>query len=181
MKPSRMTAVTLKGILITVIVLLIILAGVGFYFAQSWLNTLAISVSHTVASSATSANSIQSLQKLKTELATEQDIITKTNNLFASTNTYQTQAVQDLIAYAADTGITISNYSFPAITATSATSSAPSTQVTVTLTSPLSYTNLLKFMNDIESNLPKMQITTIDLTRVAGDSNSVGVSQLTIA
>lgn len=181
MKKSKMNAVTLKGILITIIILLIVLAGVGFYFAQSWLNTLAISVSHTVASSATSDSSVQSLQKLQSELATQQDIITKTNNLITSTDTYQTQAVQDLIAYAAATGITISNYSFPAVTATTATNATPTTQVTVTLTSPVSYNNLLRFMNDIEGNLPKMQIVMINLARIDGDSSSVSVSQLTVA
>jgi hypothetical protein len=181
MKKSKMNAVTLRGILVTVIVLLIILAGVGFYFAENWLSSLAISVSHTVASSATSDNSVQSLQKLQSELAGEQDIITKTNSLITSTSTYQTQAVQDLIAYAAATGITISNYSFPAVAAATPTNTIPSTQVSVTLTSPISYISLLKFMNDIESNLPKMQIITINLARIDGDSSSVSVSELTIA
>lgn len=181
MKKSKMTAVTLRGILATVIVLLIILSGVGFYFAQNWLSTLAVSVSHTVADSTSSGSSVQSLQKLQSELATQQDIITKTNALMTSTGTYQTQAVQDLITYAHATGITISNYSFPATPAGAPASTAPSTQVTVTLTSPLPYNNLLRFMNDIESNLPKMQITSINLTRVDGDNTSVGVSQLTIA
>lgn len=193
MKKSKMSAVTLRGILATMIVLLIILSGVGFYFAQSWLSTQAIAVSHKVADSTSSGTSVPSLQKLKTELASEQDIITKTNALMTPASTYQTQAVQDLITYANVTGITISNYSFPATAASGATpttpatttaataNAGPSTQVTATLTSPLPYTNLLKFMYDIETNLPKMQITSIDLTRVDGNSNSVGVSQLTIA
>jgi hypothetical protein len=183
MSKSKLNAVTLRGILSTGVVLLIALASVGFYFAHNWLQEMAVSVSHSVAQSATTDNSVQALQKLQEELSTRQDIITKTNSIFTSTTTYQTQAVQDLIAYAAASGITISNYSFPAPGASSSAtaSSIPSTLVTITLTSPVSYTNLLKFMTLVEGNLPKMQITSINIGRIAGDSESVKIDQLTVA
>ncbi len=178
---TKLDAVALRGILGTTIVLLILLAGVGFYFAQDWLHKLAVDVSHTVAESTTSDSSVQSLQKLQQELSSRQDIITKTNSIVTSTNTYQTQAVQDLIAYATAAGINISSYSFPTPTATSAGSTTPLTQVTVTLTSPVNYTSLLKFMSAIEGNLPKMQITSINLGRLASDNSSVRIDQLTVA
>lgn len=186
MKKSKMSAVALRRTLGTIIVLLILLAGVGFYFAQSWLNTLAISVSHTVADSKSSDTGLQSLQQLQQKLANQQDIITKTNSIITSSSNYQTQAVQDLITYAAASGVTISNYSFPTPAATSATSSpaaasVPSTQVTVTLTSPVAYTSLLKFMTLIEGNLPKMQITSVNISRISGDNTSVKIDQLTVA
>jgi hypothetical protein len=182
MKKSKMNAVTLRGVLVTIIVLLIVLAGVGFYFTQSWLDSLAVSVSHTVADSKSSDSGLQSLQKLQEELASRQDIITKTNSIFTSTSSFQTQAVQDLIAYAAASGITISNYAFPAPASTSpATASIPTTQVTVTLTSPVNYTSLLKFMTAIEGNLPKMQIIGINVGRISGDDTSVRIDQLTVA
>lgn len=178
---SKINAVTVRGILSTGLVLLIVMAGVGFYFAQNWLQEMAISVSHTVAQSTTSDKSVQDLKQLQDELATRQDIITKTNSIFTSTATYQTQAVEDLIAYATSSGITISNYSFPAPTASTAASSTPTTLVTITLTSPVSYTSLLKFMSLIEGNLPKMQITSINLGRIVGDNEAVKIDQLTVA
>lgn len=183
MSTSKLNAVTLRGILGTGVVLLIALAAVGFYFAHNWLQEMAVSVSHSVAQSATTDNSVQGLQKLQEELSTRQDIITKANSIFTSTATYQTQAVQDLTAYAETSGITISNYSFPASVASSSTAatSIPSTLVTITLKSPVSYTNLLKFMTLIEGNLPKMQITSINLARIAGDNESVKIDQLTVA
>lgn len=181
MKKSKMNSITLRRTLGTAIVILILLAGVGFYFAQSWLNTLAISVSHTVAESQSSDTGLQSLQRLQQELASRQDIITKTNSIFTSNSTYQTQAVQDLIAYAASSGITISDYSFPTAAASTTTTSVPTTQVTVTLASPVNYVSLLKFMTAIEGNLPKMQITSINLGRISGDSTSVRIDQLTVA
>lgn len=183
MKKSKMNAITLRRILATSIVLLIGLASVGFYFAQNFLHDFATSVGQTVAQSKTTDNSLQSLNTLQTKLAGEQDIINKTNTIFASTANYQTQSVQDLITYAAATGITISNYTFPAAsaTSTSGTDNIPLTQVTLTLVSPVSYTNLLRFMADIEGNLPKMQITSLNLGRVDGDNASVQIQQLTVA
>lgn len=181
MNKSKLNAITLRGILGTCIVLLILLAGVGFYFAQSWLHGFAVTVSHTIADSKVSGTGLQSLQKLQNELSTQQDIITKTNAIFTSTATYQTQAVQDLSTYASASGITISNYSFPAATAASAVATVPTTQVTITLTSPVSYVNLLRFMSEIEGNLPKMQITGINIARIAGDNTSVKIDQLTVA
>lgn len=181
MKKSSMSATTLKAILGTSIVLIIGLAGVGFYFAQDWLRSQAVEVSHAIADSNSSDSTIQSLNKLQQELETRQDIITKTNTIMTSSSTYQTQAVEDLTTYATASGITISNYAFPAATATSATQVVPLTQVTVTLSSPVTYTSLLKFMTAIEGNLPKMQITSVNLGRAASNPQSVKIDQLTVA
>jgi hypothetical protein len=181
MKKSSMNSAKLRAFLGTSIVLVILLAGVGFYFAQDWLHNLAVSVSHKVADSNSSDSSVQSLNKLQKELASRQDIISKTNNIVTSTSTYQTQAVKDLTAYAKASGITISSYAFPVVAAAAAGSTTPITQVTVTLTSPVSYANLLRFMTAIEGNLPKMQITSVNMGRLSGDSASVKIDQLTVA
>lgn len=176
MKKSKLSAVTLRAVLSTTIVLVIGLAAFGFSFAQSWLSDLAVSVSHTVADSTTSSNNVQALHKLQDELQTRQDIISRVSSLFTSKQTYQIQAVKDLTAYAAATGISISNYTFPA----EASLSSPATTVTLTLTSPVPYVGLLKFMSAIEGNLPKMQISSINLGRIDGDTQSARVDQLTI-
>ncbi len=181
MKKSSMNATTLKAILGTSIVLIIGLASVGFYFAQDWLRAQAAEVSRAVADSNSSDSTIQSLNKLQQELSTRQDIISKTNTIMTSASSYQTQAVEDLTTYATAAGITISNYAFPAAAATSAGSTVPLTQVTVTLTSPVAYSNLLKFMMAIEGNLPKMQITSVNLGRTTNDPTSVKIDQLTVA
>ena len=175
-----MNAVKLRRFLGTGVVLLILLAGVGFYFAQNWLGELAVSVSRTVADSKTSDTSLQSLNKLQQELSTRQDIITRTNSIFALTSTYQTQAVQDLTVYAAATGVSILDYSFPTAGA-APVDGIPATQITVRLKSPMSYSSLLKFMSAIEGNLPKMQITSISLGRISGDTSSIKADQLTVA
>ena len=181
MKQTGMTAKTLRSILSVMVVGLIALSAVGFYFAQGWLIALAVSISHTVGDSRANGSNLQSLHQLQDELNARQDVIIKTNALIAPLRTYQSQAIQDLNTYASEAGITISNYSFQA-TATSTTQViSGSSLVTATLTSPTSFTKLLKFMNSVESNLPKMQISSVNLGRVSGgDSDSVRIDQLII-
>lgn len=162
------------------IVFLIILAGVGFYFAQQWLQEYAVTVSHKVADSTASGTDVQALNKLQDELNSRQDITEKTTTMFASVQTFQTQAVKDLGIYAAAAGITLSQFNFSESTVAPAGTSGPTTTVTITLASPVSYTKLLKFIKAIEGNLPKMQISGINLSRIEGDSQSVRIEQLII-
>lgn len=179
---SKMTATKLRGILSLLIFLTIGISAAGFYFAQSWLNERAVSVSHTIADSTNSGNTVQALSKLQQELSSRQDVITRATSISTSKQSYQTQAVSDLTTYAKATGVSISNYNFPAATETAKTGAAtPTTTITLTLGNPVPYVSLLKFMKAIEGSLPKMQILNINIGRVNGDSQSVRVDQLTIS
>ena len=192
MKKSGMTAKALRGILIFVIFVMIGASATGIYFAQKWLLGLAGTISQTVADSNSSGNNSQAAAQLQAELAAQQSVIEKTSLISVSRQNYQSKAIQDLDQYASDAGITISNYSFSQATpATSTTTTSASTAtgaavstnpvVTATLTSPVSYEKLLKFMNYVESNLPKMQIASVNLGRAAGSgSDSVRIDQLSI-
>jgi hypothetical protein len=191
MKKTGMNAITLRTILSVAVVALVGLSAVGFFFGQNWLRTFAVSVSQTVANSKASGNNIQTLKTLQQNLSARQDIITKANSIVASSQDYQTQTIHDLDKYATYADVAISNYNFAQTAApvTPTAGTAPvataagtgSKSVTVTITSPISYTKLLKFMAAIESNLPKMQISSVNLGRVdGGDSNSVRTDQLTI-
>lgn len=189
MKKSKMTATKLRVILSVTVIVLVGLSAVGFYFGQNWLRTIAASVAQTVADSKTSGSDVQSLKKLQADLLTRQGIIDKASSIMASSQNYQNQTIQDIDKHAANANISISNYNFvqpaaPAAPAAIGLPTAPaaaSTSVTVTLISPLNYTKLLKFMMAIESNLPKMQVSSINLGRVVGDDNdSVKTETLTI-
>lgn len=178
MKNSKLTAVSLRGILATMIVLMIALAGVGFYFAQTWLRDYSKTVGQAVADSISTGNDIQNLQKLQGELEERQDTIAKASNLITSTQTYQSQSIQDLKTYAAISGVAISNFSFTTIGATASASSGSG--VTVTLSSPVPYTSLLKFLTLVEGNIPKMQVSSMSLGRIAGSADSVKIDTITI-
>lgn len=192
MKTKNMSASNLRVILIVVILLMIGLAGVGFYFGQSWLKSLSQSVNQTVAESRTSESQLQSAKTLQADLDARQGVIEKANSLSESAQNYQTQAIKDLDTYATKSGISISNYNFSqaaAATATAvatpgaaaaATTSGMNT-VTVTLVGPVSYLKLLRFMAFIETNLPKMQVSSVNLGRATtGGGDFVSTDQLII-
>ncbi len=189
MKKPKMTALKLRAILSVTVIVLFGISAVGFYFGQNWLRTMATSVGQTIADSKASGGDEASLKKIQADLLARQGIVNKADSIMSSSQNYQTKVIEDLAKYAADANITISNYSFAAAAATAVPTSgaaqiapaAGSTSVTVTLTSPVTYTKLLKFMTAIESNLPKMQISSINLARVAtGASDSVKTEQLTV-
>jgi len=180
MKKSSMTAVGFRSLLIVIIVFLIGLSTVGFYFAQGALVDYAKVVSQAVANSTSTGSDVQSLKKLQSELSSRQDAIVKASSLVASVTTYQTQSITDINAYAAAAGITISNYSFSP-TAVAATAGTPASMaVTLTLKSPLAYTSLLTFLKLVETNLPKMQVASLNLTRVDSNSTSVQSDLITV-
>ena len=190
MKKSAMTAKTLRGILIFLIFLMIGGSAAGIYFTQKWLLDQAGIISQTVAESNASGNNNQAAEKLQAVLAAQQSVITKTGSLAVSRQNYQSKAIQDLDQYAADAGIIISNYTFTqptaAVASTTTAASATATTstnpvVTATVTSPVSYARLLKFMNYVENNTPKMQIASLNIGRAIGASgDSTRVDQLTI-
>lgn len=191
MKKSKMNAVTLRTILSVLIVLVIGLSAVGFYFGQRWLDELAVSVSHKIADSKASGNNVETLKKLQIDVAARQESATRARSISSSAQNYQTQTIYDLDKYAAAAGISISNYSFvqagtsaaavAAVPTAAAAPTSPSTAVTITITSPVSYVKLLTFMTAIESNLPKMQVSSVNLSRATGDSTDlVTTDQLTI-
>jgi hypothetical protein len=194
MSKSTMKATTLRTTLSVIIFLLVGLSAAGFYFGQAWLMSTAASVSRDVADSKAGGSSIAALKKVQAQLDLQQGISAKASSVLTTSQTYQNQAIADLNIYAANAGIVISNYTFAAApvagvaaTATAAPAAstagvagASPTTITVALSSPMSYTKLLKFMSAIEGNLPKMQVSSVNLNRIDGSSDSVKTEQLII-
>ena len=181
---NGMTAVQLRMILISTILAIFVLGGIGFYFVQSQLNTFAINVSHANEDAATSNNDISILQTVQKKLADDQGNVERTKKIVADSKsyTYQDQIISDLNAYAARAGITITGYTFDAgagattntTGGTAAGTASPatptiaglkSTTVSVTLKAPTKYENLLNFVHSVEQNLTKMQVSGISLTK----------------
>lgn len=199
-KPG-MKATTLRSVLVVIIILILIIAGGGFYFAQQYLQTTAANVSQSLSNATvnTTGNN-QGLKETEQILAANQGTATKAIALLSSSQGYQAQVVHDLGVYAANTGVDIQDYNFaPSTTATPATgagvgaTTAPgttpppaavggtgSTTFTVTITSPVSFTSLMKFMTAIEQSVPKMQIAGINLSASTG-TDMVTTDALTIA
>jgi hypothetical protein len=160
---KKLTATTTRNILAFLLVVIVIGAAVGFYFGAQLVRSYAVDVSHTVSDSNASAKNVEQLSQLKQQLATGQALVAKADALFSTADTYQTQALKDISKYASESGVNVS--SIDSSTPTTTAGAPPVYSETVTLQSPVSYAKFLQFLDDIEGNLPKMQITGISIGR----------------
>jgi hypothetical protein len=171
--------------MIVIIVLFIGSSAFGFYYVQDKLNTFATSVGQTIAESVVGGTNTQAITKLQAKITEIQPAADKANTLTTSSQDYQNQMVKDLNKYAANTGITITDYNFtvqaPAGAKSASIGGAGTGFITISLGNPIPFANLMKFLKSIESNIPKMQISGINLSRSQSPANSVTVEALTIA
>lgn len=178
---TKMNAATLRNFLGVAMVIIVLGAAAGFYFGLQIIKDYAVDVSHTVSDASASGKNIDKLSVLKKQLAEREALVKKANQLFATQDTYQLQSLKDIQRYASEVGISITSTEFsvaatpPATTGTvSPTTPAPSTtaghSIVVGLQSPVSYTKFIQFLDAIESNLPKMQITGVSISRPSNTS-----------
>jgi hypothetical protein len=175
MKKS-MKASSLRSFLIVLIIILLLGVAGGFYLGFQQIKTFAIEVSHTAVDAEASGKQIEELQILKRELEAREDLVTKANKLFATEDSYQSQALSDVQRYARTFDVTILNTDFE-----SDPRGAADNTFVITLESPVSYTKLLKFLDAIEGNLPKMQVTSVSIGRTSsGSANAVTTEAIKI-
>jgi type II secretory pathway component PulM len=163
----------------TVLILLLILAiayGAGvFYLGLKEVSRFSEEVNHSIADAEASKTQIQRLQTYKKQFAESNTSIVKANQVFATPEGAQTQANADIRAYAATAGITLTKVTFDP--------STPGTypSVTIGLRSPVPYAKFIEFLNNIERNVPKMNVSDIGIERVAsGAGDSVTVNDIKI-
>lgn len=172
---KKLTAKTTRNILGSLLVIIILGSIAGFYFGLQLVKDYALEVSHAVTDSNASGKTIEQLGVLKQQLAEGQPLVTKANQLFSTPSTYQTQALKDISKYASEAGVTISGIdSLGAASESDPAATTPQTySEVITIQSPVSYVSFVKFINAIEGNLPKMQITGISLKRPTAQSGDL--------
>jgi hypothetical protein len=181
MKKFHFKATTLS---IAMTIILLVLGGLiigGFYYAQDWLRGL----SGTSTQSATSVVTDTTIPNQPQNNTTAQDAVSfKSTALVSSKSDYQTKIQQDLNKYASETGVTIKDYSTTQapsnITATPLINGVEANYVKITLENPVTFTNLIKFIKAIETNIPKMKITGINLSRANNSGDSIKVDPIII-
>ncbi len=176
---AGMGARTLRGILGFLLVLVAVIGGGLFYLGTEQLRNYAVEVSHVVADGEASGKQIEGLQVLKGQLSQSQELVNKANLLFATPDSYQSQVVGDLQRYASASGVTITKTSFDVPEGEAIPTGGEA--VTVVLASPASYLSVLKFLDGIEGNLPKLQVMNIGLGHLTnGASGDVSVDEIII-
>lgn len=179
---KQMKATSVRKLLTTLIVLLILLGAGGFYLGLQQVKSVAITASHTSADATASAQNVKNLQQLKESLAESGSLVNKANQLFSTDASYQSQALKDIQKYASVSGLTISNTNFdPSSGAGAAGIIGSGHTFVISLQSPVDYKKLLQFLNAVEGNLPKMQIISLDLSRpTSGSNGQVAIGNTTI-
>jgi hypothetical protein len=168
MSKSSMKATSVRSLLIVCVLLAVGAVAGGFYYGLERVKEYAIEVSHTYADANAAERQISELQKLKTTLASSQTLVKKADQLFATESNYQSRAVQDVQRYARQTGVTVTNTDFP-----ESQQAAGSHTLTIGIKSPVSYERLIRFLEAIEGNLPKMQLSGIKISRASGSGVTV--------
>jgi hypothetical protein len=166
-------------------VLSIALVVTATWYGMQYLTTTANDVKIIVNEAATNGTKLATLRKDTNELEKYKDARDLAKNIVAESREYQYQdtIVADLSEYARKTNITVLGYTFegaPAagIGATSAPVSGTSvaglktTRVNVAFKNPVDFKTLMQFVKSIESNKTRMQIASISLSRMTGDSVS---------
>lgn len=166
---------TLKGLLIFLL-LLVVVAGAGlFYLGLQRLQDFSVEVDHRLVDAEASLTRIQGLQLLKNELAQNESLIAQADQIFAVRDSYQSQVVTDIRNYANKSGLELEGTDFG-----DANESGAYT-ITLRVTNPASYQSLIVFLRGIETNLPKMQASSIRLNHVpGGGADSVAVEDFKI-
>lgn len=122
-----------------------------------------------------SATELQQLKQLKTQLATQADLIDRVHSIAGSTNLYryQDQVIEDISSYAKRYNMRIANFDF--VTSTKAASTK--TPFNITIGGQVDYRSFLMFLRDIETNLTKIQVTSLSLNP---DKNPAYISNPTL-
>lgn len=167
----------LKGVLIVVMILVIIAFAGTFYLGLQTLRSYSTEVNHRLLDADASGEQIKELQLLKNQLAQSQALVDKANSLFATQDSYQSQALTDIQTHANRAGLTIASTQFDA------NDNGLGTRiVTVKIAEPVSYSKFVTFLEGIESNLPKMQVSSVTLSHIAGGGNdAVAASDIKIS
>jgi hypothetical protein len=164
MKKS-MKASSLRSFLIVLVIILLLAVAGGFYLGLQQVRTFAVEVSHSAVDADASGKQIEELQILKQQLEQRESLVAKANKLFATQDNYQSQAISDVQKYARTFDVTILSTDFE-----SNTRETTGNTFVITLESPTSYTKLLNFLDAIEGNLPKMQVTSVSLGHTTSGS-----------
>ena len=182
MKKTSLKATTLRKIMITTILIIIGILSAGFYFGQDWLSKYANQTNSTTSNSSINGVNSQSLRQIQDEISKNKSIGSLADNMTASKQDYQNQIKTDLEEYASNTGISITNYdwSITPVNNNMTVNNLDTKFVKITINNPVPLKNLIQFFKGLESNLPKIQITDLNLNPSSTSKDNVTVDPITI-
>lgn len=176
-KPAKKTggkASSFRSLLIFVFILTLAGGSWLYYTTLTQLQELAVEASHRLTDADASAQQIQTLQTLKAQLDQDSGLIKKAESVFSTPDTYQSQAIRDIRNYAGLAGINVKSTTFKEDTSTNSRS------VVVAIESPTSYTGVIRFLRGIEGNIPKMEVSQLNLGRSSVGGDTILAEDITV-
>lgn len=163
-----------RTILSIILVLTVLGGGALFYLGLVTVKDYSSEVNNRLIDADASEAQIRQLQALRQQINQNETLIAKADKVFATPANYQAQALNDVRNYANQTGVSIRSIDFD-------DPSSGSYTMIVRLNSPTNYQSLIQFITLIEGNLPKLQLTELDLKRgPIAVKGSVTVNELKI-
>lgn len=149
----------------------------GFAYGLQVIREYSKEVTRTTEDANASGKQVEQLQALRQQLAQAQSLVEKANQIYATPANYQSVALNDLRRYATVAGISIVDTDF----SQGDQPSQDSRRVTITLGDPVSYKNLVRFMQLVETSMPKMQVQSFSVARPSAPvGDQVTVSDIII-
>ena len=177
MKKKTLKATSLKNTMVFMIVLIVVASGVGFYYAQDWLDKMATDINQSsTAATSTEDSDAKALKQIREDIAKNQAIADKASSITLPSGNYKDQISKDINKYAKDNRISIESISVASSPNTSSSTiinGVTSSFVSVTIEGSVTMNDLLQFIKDIETSIPKMQITGINLEKSQHSSDVV--------
>ena len=177
MKPKQQQATKFRRFMIAAFILVIIGICASFYFGLQTIRNYAIEVTHITEDANASGKQVEQLQALRNQLAQAQSLVQKADQIYATQANYQSVAISDLQRYAQVANVSIVDTDF-----TQGEQQAENTRrVTIGLESPVSYSNLTRFLQLVEGSMPKMQVQKLTVARpTTATGNQVTVDDIII-
>lgn len=186
MKKNQLNASTLKYSMLAILVSTTLFSIVLFYFVRIGFHKLALEISSSTSNSNMINVSPQQVKILQDKILSLQPIINKTSKISIQGAYYQDQAIKDINKYANDSGVIINggfSFSRPensGVNSQLSVGNIKTEPVVITIANPVQLSNFVKFLRLIETNLPKMQVSGINIRRAEGSNSEITTEPLLI-
>lgn len=187
---KHMTASLFRIIMSVTLVLVGAIVVGAFLFGYSYIQSVGEETSKRQADADASEDSLANLQTIRNTLSSKTDTIDKLNSLQSSSTFPQFDTERSLRTITRQLGLSVSNISFvndddgQAQAASDKTKTSPAkagrnSKISFELSSNISYYDLLRFLNAVETSTPKLKLSGLSAQAVS-NGTSVETGPLTL-
>lgn len=148
--------------------------SVGYFYGYKILKVKSEKVNQYYVEAKTGEDNLTQMQLLEKKLKEYKDIQDIQDKIFMPSKSYQEQAIKLINQYASTSGVSVNQINFD-----QKNKNSEYANVIISLSNPLDYNNLIKFISLLEKSLTQIQISQINIQKV-DKSNSINVGPILI-